>query len=595
MAPTKAIEEAKERDRAEAAAKKAAEQKAEQIAELKAEVAQMRRRAESAVRHGFNERGGRYSREADSLQQKLDKLDPPPSNRRAPTQNESAARRATERLGGPEPQALTKPSAPVNPNGGLASQVIAAAESALGVMYKWGGNSLASGVDCSGLVQQAFRAIGIVLPRVSADQARVGQKVASLGDAQPGDLISFDNSTRNKGADHIAIYIGNGKMIEAAKRGTPVRVRDVPGGATINRVIGHVPQKQGIAPPQLGPNRDRQYSSNVQSGTVLPPPPQATGGIVGEVDGGLGDDLPEDATPEQIEAYIFRYYPTVAGFLANPELKKILFDAAEQGLTPDEVKAKIRGTRYWAEQGEAGSQFDLLIAEDPRSAGLLVDKVKNLVSDSFNRNGVSLDDETAGVVAKNAIRFGWVDLNGSIVDEAAMNDFMAFTVRTKETPLGGELAVSADGLKRLARQYFVPLTDTDLREWTLKILEGSESEDSFTQYVADQSRGRFINDQNVLAALDRGLTPDTYFRPLRNTVAEILELNAEDVDLFGNSKYAGLTQFYDANNKVTRSRTLGEAAQWARDQSEFKDTRSYKQQDASFATNIASLFGKAAF
>lgn len=102
--------------------------------------------------------------------------------------------------------------------------VIQAAKSALGTPYTWGGNSLQGGVDCSGLVQQAFAQVGIQLPRVSYQQAGAGQRV-SLNKLQPGDLVAWDNSSRNNGADHIAIYIGNGRIIEAAKPGTRVRIR----------------------------------------------------------------------------------------------------------------------------------------------------------------------------------------------------------------------------------------------------------------------------------------------------------------------------------------------------------------------------------
>jgi len=118
-------------------------------------------------------------------------------------------------------------------------QVIAAAESAVGVPYVWGGNSLTTGVDCSGLVQQAFKTIGIDLPRLSADQAKSGTAVSSMAEAQPGDLIAWDNSSRNNGADHIAIYLGNGKMIEAPYTGAKVRIVDVPSTPDyIRRVIG---------------------------------------------------------------------------------------------------------------------------------------------------------------------------------------------------------------------------------------------------------------------------------------------------------------------------------------------------------------------
>jgi cell wall-associated NlpC family hydrolase len=92
-----------------------------------------------------------------------------------------------------------------------------------GTPYVWGGNSY-EGVDCSGLVQQVFAAKGIKLPRLSADQARAGARVA-LNQLQPGDLVAWDNATRNRGADHIAIYIGNGQIVEAPRPGLNVRVR----------------------------------------------------------------------------------------------------------------------------------------------------------------------------------------------------------------------------------------------------------------------------------------------------------------------------------------------------------------------------------
>ncbi|WP_244242466.1 transglycosylase SLT domain-containing protein [Nocardioides seonyuensis] len=108
--------------------------------------------------------------------------------------------------------------------GEMGQQVVANAKEMLGLPYVWGGNDPQRGVDCSGLVQQAFKAVGIELPRLSADQARSGTAVPSMAQAQPGDLIAWDNSSRNVGADHIAIYIGNGQMIEAPRPGGHVQV-----------------------------------------------------------------------------------------------------------------------------------------------------------------------------------------------------------------------------------------------------------------------------------------------------------------------------------------------------------------------------------
>ncbi len=112
-------------------------------------------------------------------------------------------------------------------------QVVADARRYLGVPYVWGGNDPAKGLDCSGLVQRVYKDLGIDLPRVSQDQARVGTAVPSLAQAQPGDLVAFGTP-----ADHIGIYIGNHKMIVAPKAGDVVKVEDVyRTPSTIRRVL----------------------------------------------------------------------------------------------------------------------------------------------------------------------------------------------------------------------------------------------------------------------------------------------------------------------------------------------------------------------
>ncbi|WP_248580339.1 transglycosylase SLT domain-containing protein [Nocardioides sp. InS609-2] len=114
--------------------------------------------------------------------------------------------------------------------------VVDEAKQYLGVPYVWGGTS-PTGMDCSGLVQMVYEKFGYDLPRLSADQARSGQPVASMAEARPGDLIAWDNSSRNNGVDHIAIYMGDGKMIEAPRTGLNVRIVDVPSTPDVIRRI----------------------------------------------------------------------------------------------------------------------------------------------------------------------------------------------------------------------------------------------------------------------------------------------------------------------------------------------------------------------
>ena len=100
--------------------------------------------------------------------------------------------------------------------------VVASAKKYLGVPYVFGGTDPAKGLDCSGFVQRAFSDQGIKLPRIAADQAKVGQAVPSLAQAQPGDLLAFGQPV-----DHIAIYVGNGQMIAAPHTGDHVKIQSV--------------------------------------------------------------------------------------------------------------------------------------------------------------------------------------------------------------------------------------------------------------------------------------------------------------------------------------------------------------------------------
>lgn len=83
----------------------------------------------------------------------------------------------------------------------------------LGTPYVWGGNSLSRGVDCSGFVQQVFKAYGYNTPRVSREMARTYSTI-SRSEAKAGDLVFYHN-LKTGVVDHVAIYIGNGKIIHA--------------------------------------------------------------------------------------------------------------------------------------------------------------------------------------------------------------------------------------------------------------------------------------------------------------------------------------------------------------------------------------------
>ncbi|MBR4026055.1 MAG: C40 family peptidase, partial [Lachnospiraceae bacterium] len=111
-----------------------------------------------------------------------------------------------------------KPSKPNNynpPSGGTGQSVADYAVQFVGNPYVWGGTSLTNGADCSGFVQSVYKSFGVSLPRTSTAQRGAGYGV-SVSEIQAGDIVCYSG--------HVAIYIGNGKIVHASNRKDGIKI-----------------------------------------------------------------------------------------------------------------------------------------------------------------------------------------------------------------------------------------------------------------------------------------------------------------------------------------------------------------------------------
>ncbi|MGJ0795498.1 SH3 domain-containing protein [Cutibacterium avidum] len=118
----------------------------------------------------------------------------------------------------PKPKPRPAPSPSVSPSSARAA-IVNYAKAQVGKAYIWGGEG-PNGFDCSGLVLKAYQQAGIYLPHYSGSQIARGHRI-SLDEIQPGDLLA------KPGGGHIAIYVGNGQIVEAANPRAGVRLTSI--------------------------------------------------------------------------------------------------------------------------------------------------------------------------------------------------------------------------------------------------------------------------------------------------------------------------------------------------------------------------------
>jgi cell wall-associated NlpC family hydrolase len=116
---------------------------------------------------------------------------------------------------------------PTGPAGPAATRAVQVALAQVGTPYVWGGETPGLGFDCSGLVQHAYAAGGIPLPRTAQAQHDADPLLPAGSTPQPGDLVFFGANPDR--ITHVGIALGQGRMVDAPHTGALVRVEPIAG------------------------------------------------------------------------------------------------------------------------------------------------------------------------------------------------------------------------------------------------------------------------------------------------------------------------------------------------------------------------------
>jgi cell wall-associated NlpC family hydrolase len=133
---------------------------------------------------------------------------------------------STERSSSTRTPTLSRTPVPSTRSAALGATLLPTANRYLGVQYRQGGTSPASGFDGSGFVQYVFARHDVRLPRTAREQAQVGMKISPRVSAlRTGDLMFF--SEKGSRISHVAVYAGDNRIIHATSSGGAVRYDDL--------------------------------------------------------------------------------------------------------------------------------------------------------------------------------------------------------------------------------------------------------------------------------------------------------------------------------------------------------------------------------
>jgi cell wall-associated NlpC family hydrolase len=152
----------------------------------------------------------------------------PPTEVRKPTPIQPVVPKNIEET----PATTGKPVKDTKDMGAIAART---AERFVGIPYRWGGENVVDGMDCSGFVRAVYNLCGLSIPRTSRDQYKAGDSVHK-DELHDGDLVFFGASSDK--INHVGIYVGNGKFVHAPRRGEEIKVSSVSENYFEKRFVG---------------------------------------------------------------------------------------------------------------------------------------------------------------------------------------------------------------------------------------------------------------------------------------------------------------------------------------------------------------------
>lgn len=282
---------------------------------------------------------------------------------------------------------------------------------------------------------------------------------------------------------------------------------------------------------------------------------------------------PDAATEEQVR----KDFPHLAYLMDNPEVRDVLLKAAAGGWDLTTLQGELWKTGWWQTTSSNMRLWDQKFAQDNATAMLEWDQRTVSISNLTSQLGFTLSNEDTKWIAGKVLREGWSD--------EQLKRFLGQLAR--QNGLGaGQISDQAASFKALARSYLSTMSDQQAQEFAIRVAEGSISREGVESLLRSEAKSRF---SWLAPQIDSGMTPEDLFGSTRNAVAQMLEVDPNQIDL-NDPKWSIITAPVMEGNSM-RSMNFYEAQRWARQRPEWRMTDNANQAASQIGLDLLKTMG----
>lgn len=307
------------------------------------------------------------------------------------------------------------------------------------------------------------------------------------------------------------------------------------------------------------------------------------GGDGDDHDHGGGGGTATRATGNLVEDTVDEY-PQLAGIIDHPDLGPILQEAAENGWDADKLFAAVFETDFYQKQFSNQRQLSILKKTDPAEYARRWDGAEAQMSTLMSELGIPPKDRPW--ILKH-MTTTYLNHGG---DDWVVFDQLKKLMRKDPNIIGsgGSLAAKQQSYQEIAHDYLVSMSDEVAKRHAVNIWSREDSEEAFENRIRQQAIKRFATLEDELK---RGLTVRQALDPQLQAVAQMLEMDANDIDL-NHGRWSHIWDYRDPETGKARTMTITEAQRYARQQEEWQNTDNARDEAAKLSLRLVESMGK---